>query len=73
MCKVMEYYEDIARKEGLVKGREEGRAEGKFSQAFESAKLMLKAGKLQLSEVLSFFPVLTSQDVKRLQEEVTPA
>ena len=52
--------------------REEGaRAEGRAEGMFESAKLMLKAGKLQLAEVPTLFPVLTPQDVERLRAEVS--
>lgn len=49
--------------------RAEGGEEGKIIQAFESAKLMIKAGKLNLTEVTSFFPVLSSSDVERLNRE----
>ena len=70
-------FEKTTREEALVEGEArgevKGEAKGKLAQALESAKLMLKAGKLQLSEVLSFFPVLTAQDVEKLRAEVSAA
>lgn len=59
--------QDDAREEGWVEGRKEGRSEGMF----ESALLMLKAGKVLFSEVLTFFPALTSQDVDKLRIEIS--
>lgn len=52
--------------------REEGaREDGKIIQALESAKLMLKTGKFGIPELLSYFPVLNSQDIERLQAEIS--
>lgn len=51
--------------------REEGEARGRSQGMFESALLMLKAGKVLISEVLTFFPALTSQDVEKLRAEVS--
>lgn len=50
---------------------EEARAEGRTEGTYEAAKLMVKMGKLQLSEVMSLFPELTLQDVQRIQADVS--
>lgn len=47
--------------------QEDARAEGVFS----TIKCLLEAGKLQLSEVPSLFPTLSSQDVERLRAELS--
>ena len=42
MCKVMEYYENIAREEGHAAGREEGRAAGRAEERTLIAEEMSK-------------------------------
>lgn len=50
--------------------RYEAAKETKRENAKETAIQMVKAGKLSLDEVAQFFPSLTSDDVKELQEEL---
>lgn len=47
--------------------REEG---ARKDQALESAKIMLKTGKLGFPELLSYFAILKYQDLERLQAEI---
>ena len=48
----------------------EAAQEEKREHAKETAIQMLKAGKLSVDEIMQFFPILTSDDVKELQEEL---
>ncbi len=48
----------------------EAAQEAKREHAKETAIQMLKAGKLSVDEIMQFFPILTSDDVKELQEEL---
>lgn len=50
--------------------RYEAAKEAKRENAKETAIQMVKAGKLSVDEVVQFFPSLTSDDVKELQEEL---
>lgn len=50
--------------------RYEAAKEAKRENAKETAIQMVKAGKLSVDEVVQFFPSLTSEDVKELQEEL---
>ena len=58
-----------------ARNREEGaRAEGEatvLAKALESARYMLKEGKLQISEVQTFFPYLSGQDIEKLRGEMS--
>lgn len=48
----------------------EAAQEAKRETAKETAIQMLKAGKLSMDEIMQFFPTLTPDDVKELQEEL---
>lgn len=50
--------------------RYEAAQEAKRENAKETAIQMLKAGKLSVDEIMQFFPTLTPDDVKKLQEEL---
>jgi len=50
--------------------RYEAQQEGKKETAKEAAIQMVKAGKLSVDEIKQFFPILTLDDVKELQEEL---
>lgn len=50
--------------------RYEAAQEAKRENAKETAIQMLKAGKLSVDEIMQFFPTLTPDDVKELQEEL---
>ena len=49
---------------------QEAAKEAKRESAKETAIQMLKAGKLSVDELMQFFPTLTPDDVKELQEEL---
>lgn len=48
----------------------EAAQEAKRENAKETAIQMLKAGKLSEDEIMQFFPILSPDDVKELQEEL---
>lgn len=50
--------------------RYEAAKEAKRENAKETAIQMVKAGKLSVDEIKQFFPILTSDDVKELREEL---
>ena len=57
-------------KEILLEYIESERYEAAREEAKKVAIQMLKAGKLSVDEIKQFFPILTPDDVKELQEEL---
>ncbi len=57
-------------KEILREYIESERYEAAKENAKETAIQMIKAGKLSWDEIMQFFPTLTPDDVKELQEEL---
>lgn len=57
-------------KEILLEYIESERYEAEKKADKRNAIQMIKAGRLSIDEVMQFFPSLTSDDVKELQEEL---
>ena len=64
------YDEKEILREYIESERYEAAQEAKRENAKEKAIQMVKAGKLSVAEIMQFFPELTLDDVKELQEEL---
>jgi flagellar biosynthesis/type III secretory pathway protein FliH len=58
------------RKEVREEGRKEGREEGRKEVQVETAKILIKGGKLTLDEISECTPSLTMEELEQIEAEV---
>ncbi len=60
---------DLILQEGIERGIEQGIEQGSYNARCQTAKAMIRAGKLDLSDI-SVYTDLTIEDIERLSKEV---